>query len=92
LHGPFEIVADLGRSKAWRTSLDEELGSMLKGIPPTVSPDLLKHLCEMGHGDEIVLADSNFPGVSIAKRLLRADGLPIATLQDAILSLFPLDS
>jgi len=65
---------------------------MLKGISPIISPDLLKLLCEMGHGDEIVLADSNFPGVALAKRLARADGIPIATLLAAILPLFPLDT
>lgn len=65
---------------------------MLKGISPVLSPDLLKLLCEMGHGDEIVLADSNFPGASVAKRLIRADGLPIRTMLEAILPLFPFDS
>ncbi len=64
---------------------------MLKGISPVVSPDLLKILCEMGHGDEIVLADSNFPGASIGKRLIRADGLTIKTILQAILPLFVLD-
>ena len=64
---------------------------MLKGISPLVSPELLKILCEMGHGDEIVLADSNFPGVSVGRRLVRADGLPIKTLLEAILPLFVLD-
>jgi L-fucose mutarotase len=65
---------------------------MLKGISPALSPELLKLLCEMGHGDEIVLADANFPGVSNAKRLARADGLPVTTMLNAILPLFPLDS
>ncbi len=65
---------------------------MLKGISPVLSPDLLKILCEMGHGDEIVLADSNFPGASFGKRLVRADGLPIKVLLDGILPLFVLDS
>lgn len=65
---------------------------MLQGISPVLSPDLLKVLCEMGHGDEIVLADSNFPGASVAKRLVRADGLPIRTMLEAILPLFPLDT
>jgi L-fucose mutarotase len=65
---------------------------MLKGISPALSPDLLKLLCEMGHGDEIVLADANFPGASVAKHLTRADGLPVATMLDAVLPLFPLDS
>ncbi|TVY10020.1 L-fucose mutarotase [Paenibacillus cremeus] len=64
---------------------------MLKGIPSILSPELLKVLMEMGHGDEIVLADSNFPAASHAQRLLRADGLEIPALLDAILSLFPLD-
>jgi L-fucose mutarotase len=65
---------------------------MLKGISPVLSPDLLKLLCEMGHGDEIVLADSNFPGASLARRLVRADGLPIKTLLQGILPLFTLDT
>jgi len=64
---------------------------MLKGISPALSPDLLKLLCEMGHGDEIVLADANFPGASVAKRLARADGLSVVTMLQAILPLFPLD-
>jgi L-fucose mutarotase len=65
---------------------------MLKGISPILSPDLLKLLCEMGHGDEIVLADSNFPGVSLGRRVARADGLSVSVLLDAILPLFPLDT
>ncbi len=65
---------------------------MLKGISSILSPDLLKLLREMGHGDEIVLADSNFPGASIAKRLVRADGLPIKVILEAILPLFVLDN
>lgn len=64
---------------------------MLKGINPMISPDLLKILCEMGHGDEIVLADANFPAVTYAKRLIRADGHGGTAILDAILSLFPLD-
>jgi L-fucose mutarotase len=65
---------------------------MLKGIHPAISPDLLKILAEMGHGDELVLADAHFPGHSVNARVLRADGLSIATLLDAILPLFELDS
>lgn len=64
---------------------------MLKGISHLLSPDLLKVLCEMGHGDEIVLADANFPGTSIGKRLVRADGLDIKTILEAILPVFVLD-
>jgi L-fucose mutarotase len=65
---------------------------MLKGISPCVSPDLLKVLAEMGHGDEIVLADAHFPGHTFNDRVLRADGLGIATLLDGILPIFELDS
>jgi L-fucose mutarotase len=64
---------------------------MLKGISPAISPELIKILMEMGHGDELVIADGNFPSASNAKRLVRADGLDIPTLLDAILQLFPLD-
>lgn len=64
---------------------------MLKGIPPVLSPELLKILMEMGHGDEIVLADGNFPSASMAKRLARLDGHGVTVILDAILRLFPLD-
>ena len=65
---------------------------MLKGIHPAMSPELLKVLAEMGHGDEIVLADAHFPGYSFNDRVLRADGVEITTLLDGILPLFELDS
>jgi L-fucose mutarotase len=65
---------------------------MLLGISPLISPDLLAVLNRMGHGDEIVLADSNFPGETCSNRVLRADGLKIPALLDAILPLFVLDS
>lgn len=65
---------------------------MLKGIAPVVSPELLKLLCEMGHGDELVLADSNFPGVSMARRLLRSDGLSITDILEGIAPLFPFET
>ena len=65
---------------------------MLKGIAACVSPDLLKVLAEMGHGDELVLADAHFPGHSMNARVLRADGLDIATLLGGILPLFELDA
>ncbi|MDR0560994.1 MAG: L-fucose mutarotase [Prevotellaceae bacterium] len=64
---------------------------MLKGISPLISPELLKILAEMGHGDEIVFGDSNFPAASHAQRLVRADGQSIVALLEAILPLFPLD-
>jgi L-fucose mutarotase len=66
-------------------------GAMLQGISPLLSPELLAVLYRMGHGDEIVLADAHFPGESFNGRVLRADGLGIAALLDAILPLFVLD-
>ena len=65
---------------------------MLKGISPLLSPELLSVLCRMGHGDEIVLADAHFPGETMVQRVLRADGLKIPDLLEAILPLFELDS
>ncbi len=64
---------------------------MLKGIPPILSPEFIKILSEMGHGDEFVLGDGNFPAASCAQRLVRADGHNVPELLDAILQLFPLD-
>jgi L-fucose mutarotase len=65
---------------------------MLKGISPLLSPELLSVLCRMGHGDEIILADAHFPGETCGRRVVRADGLTIAALLDAILPLFELDA
>ena len=64
---------------------------MLKGISNLLSPELLKIMMEMGHGDELVLGDGNFPAASCAQRLVRADGHNISAMLDAILPLFPLD-
>lgn len=64
---------------------------MLKGIPSIISPELLKILMEMGHGDEIVIGDGNFPGARINQRCVRCDGHGAAELLEAILKLFPLD-
>jgi L-fucose mutarotase len=64
---------------------------MLKGISSLLSPELLKTLAEMGHGDEIVIGDGNFPATSMGKRCLRCDGHSANELLDAILHLFPLD-
>lgn len=64
---------------------------MLIGISKLISPDLIKILMEMGHGDEIVLADANFPAANMAQRLVRCDGHSVPDLLDAILRLFPLD-
>lgn len=65
---------------------------MLIGISPLFSPELLATLYRMGHGDEIVFADAHFPGESCNRRVLRADGLRIADLLDAVIPLFPLDT
>lgn len=65
---------------------------MLKGISPILSPDLLSILSRMGHGDEIVLADAHFPGETFNKTIIRADGIRIPDLLEAILPLFELDS
>jgi len=64
---------------------------MLNGIPSIISPELLKILMEMGHGDELVIADGNFPAVSIAQRLVRSDGNRVPELLEAVLRFFPLD-
>jgi L-fucose mutarotase len=64
---------------------------MLKGISPLFSPELLATLYRMGHGDEIVLADAHFPGHSTNPTVIRADGLLIEDLLEAILPHFPLD-
>ncbi|KAJ8418189.1 hypothetical protein AAFF_G00138980 [Aldrovandia affinis] len=67
----------------------------LKGIPAILSPDLLYTLAKMGHGDELVLADANFPASSTCRygpTEIRADGLRIPELLEAILQLFPLDT
>ena len=64
---------------------------MLKGISPLLTPELLKILAEMGHGDELVIGDCNFPAQSMGKRCVRCDGKGGAELLDAILQLFPLD-
>lgn len=67
---------------------------MLKNIPKILSPDMLKVLCEMGHGDTLVIADGNFPAASIGKNaiVLRADGHSATDILDAVLTLFPLDT
>ncbi|WP_010495369.1 L-fucose mutarotase [Paenibacillus elgii] len=65
---------------------------MLKGIPSILSPELFKIMMEMGHGDELVLADANFPAASHAQRLVRCDGHGVPELLEAILTFFPLDA
>jgi L-fucose mutarotase len=65
---------------------------MLKGISTLFSPELLATIYEMGHGDEIVLADAHFPAASLNANVIRADGLRIRDLLDAMLPLFELDT
>ena len=70
---------------------------MLKNIPPLLGPDLLATLCAMGHGDDIVVADANFPADAVARhttlgRVLRLDGADVLQTLHAILSVFPLDT
>lgn len=65
---------------------------MLKNIPKILSPEMVKTLMEMGHGDEIVIADGNFPAETYGKRVVRCDGHGVPELLDAIMQLFPLDT
>lgn len=65
---------------------------MLKNIPSIIPPDLLKILMEMGHGNEIVIGDGNFPAAAYAQRLVRCDGHGVPEILDAILQLMPLDT
>ena len=64
---------------------------MLKGFPPLLSPDLLHVLASMGHGDELVLADANFPAATHARRLVRLPGTSAPAVLQAVLQVFPLD-
>lgn len=64
---------------------------MLKNIPPILGPELLHTLRAMGHGDEIVITDANFPAEFLGPKTIRADGIDATTMMDAILTLMPLD-
>lgn len=64
---------------------------MLKGIDPLLGPDLLRVLAAMGHGDEVVIVDANFPAEANARRLVRLDGVDATRAAEAILSVLPLD-
>lgn len=65
---------------------------MLKGIHPAISPELLKILAEMGHGDELVLSDAHFPAHQLHNKVIRADGITVSTLLSAISPLFEFDA
>jgi L-fucose mutarotase len=64
---------------------------MLIGIPPLLGPALLQALRAMGHGDEIALVDANYPAEAHNPRVIRADGLPLLDVLDAVLQVLPLD-
>jgi L-fucose mutarotase len=65
---------------------------MLRDIDPILSPDLLHILRAMGHGDELVIADANFPATSTGQRVTRLDGLEATRVLEAVLSVMPLDN
>ena len=65
---------------------------MLKGISPIISPDLLKILMEMGHGDELVIGDGNFPAAAMGVPVVHLDGHGVPEVLEAILKLMPLDA
>ena len=65
---------------------------MLKGIDPLLGPELLMALASMGHGDELAVVDRNFPVVSLARRLVRLDGVSLNEAATAIFSVFPIDT
>jgi len=64
---------------------------VLKGIPAVISPDLMHVLMKMGHGDELVIADGNFPADSKAQQIARADGLGVVEILEAVLKFLPID-
>jgi L-fucose mutarotase len=82
----------------WAGGLDKSFRWNSKGDDyaqrntPVISPELLKILAEMGHGDELVLADAHFPGHTFCKKVIRADGIRIPALLENILPLFEHDS
>ncbi|QDU79724.1 L-fucose mutarotase [Polystyrenella longa] len=65
---------------------------MLKGVPNLITPELMDVLMKMGHGDELVIADGNFPADSHAQRIVRADGHGVPAVLDAVLKFLPLDT
>lgn len=65
---------------------------MLRHIPPVLSPSLLYALRAMGHGDELVIADANFPATRLARECIRLDGVSATEALEAILHVLPLDT
>ena len=64
---------------------------MLKGLDPLLGADLLQVLRAMGHGDDLVIADANFPATTMGRRLVRLDGVAAPRALEAVLSVMPLD-
>lgn len=64
---------------------------MLKSLNPLLTGELLAILADMGHGDEIIISDANFPAVTVAERLIQIPGIDACAILEAILSLLPLD-
>lgn len=65
---------------------------MLNGIDKLLTGDILKALCDMGHGDTLVIADANFPAETVARRLIRMPGVDGIRMAQAVMSVFPLDT
>ena len=65
---------------------------MLNNIPSCISPELMKTMMSMGHGDKLILADADFPAETFGKHVIRADGISMIELAKAILRFFPIDS
>ncbi len=65
---------------------------MLKNVPPLISPELMEVMMKMGHGDELVIGDGNFPADSNAQRIVRCDGHSVPAVLEAVLKFFPLDT
>jgi len=84
------VVDTCALSEGWKFNRILEV-PMLKHIPAILSPELLKILMEMGHGDEIVIGDGNFPAQSMGQRVVRLDGHGVPEILEAILTFFPLD-
>lgn len=64
---------------------------MLRNIPSILSPDLLHALAAMGHGDDLVIADANYPAESSGLPCIRLDGISATDVLEAVLTLLPLD-
>lgn len=65
---------------------------MLRNIPPILSPEILWSLRAMGHGDELVIVDANFPATALGARCHRLDGVTATNVLQAVLTVMPLDS